>query len=363
MFTTNKVLWFTPPPARARLADRQPGIDILMGGVGDSGRYGLLARLLAVAAGSLLLANCSGSTSKLDPKYGVSASARVVEPGAPVPKGGGVYRVGKPYQVGGRTYVPEEDPSYKAEGFASFYADNFHGRFTANGEVFDMNSITAAHPTMPLPSYARVTNLRNKKSIIVRVNDRGPYVGNRVIDLSVKTARLLDFYGQGLAKVKVEYVGRAPLAGSDDRKLMATLRDGNSPGSDESNDKVMVASNQAFAPAYFDSRPLTEVPRPPERPFRVDGAPSNGAQGVAQSMASAEPEADEVVAAEPLARPRMADAMGRAPMVDAKPMADARPVARQTANLPTSPSVSPVSAFAPTRYDAPAGFMSGRGLY
>ena len=334
-----------------------------MGGVGDSGRYGLLARLLAVAAGSLLLANCSGSTSKLDPKYGVSASARVVEPGAPVPKGGGVYRVGKPYQVGGRTYVPEEDPSYKAEGFASFYADNFHGRFTANGEVFDMNSITAAHPTMPLPSYARVTNLRNKKSIIVRVNDRGPYVGNRVIDLSVKTARLLDFYGQGLAKVKVEYVGRAPLAGSDDRKLMATLRDGNSPGSDESNDKVMVASNQAFAPAYFDSRPLTEVPRPPKRPFRVDGAPSNGAQGVAQSMASAEPEADEVVAAEPLARPRMADAMGRAPMVDAKPMADARPVARQTANLPTSPSVSPVSAFAPTRYDAPAGFMSGRGLY
>ena len=280
-----------------------------------------------------------------------------------MPKGGGVYRVGKPYQVGGRTYVPEEDPSYKAEGFASFYADNFHGRFTANGEVFDMNSITAAHPTMPLPSYARVTNLRNKKSIIVRVNDRGPYVGNRVIDLSVKTARLLDFYGQGLAKVKVEYVGRAPLAGSDDRKLMATLRDGNSPGSDESNDKVMVASNQAFAPAYFDSRPLTEVPRPPERPFRVDGAPSNGAQGVAQSMASAEPEADEVVAAEPLARPRMADAMGRAPMVDAKPMADARPVARQTANLPTSPSVSPVSAFAPTRYDAPAGFMSGRGLY
>ena len=334
-----------------------------MGGVGDSGRFGLLARLLGVAAGSLLLANCSGSTSKLDPKYGVSASARVVEPGAPVPKGGGVYRVGKPYQVAGRTYVPEEDPSYKAEGFASFYADNFHGRFTANGEVFDMNSITAAHPTMPLPSYARVTNLRNKKSIIVRVNDRGPYVGNRVIDLSVKTARLLDFYGQGLAKVKVEYVGRAPLAGSDDRKLMATLRDGNSPGSDESNDKVMVASNQAFAPAYFDSRPLTEVPRPPERPFRVDGAPSNGAQGVAQSMASAEPEADEVVAAEPLARPRMADAMGRAPMVDAKPMADARPVARQTANLPTSPSVSPVSAFAPTRYDAPAGFMSGRGLY
>ncbi len=324
-----------------------------MGGVGDSGRFGLRARLLAVAAGSLLLANCSGSTSKLDPKYGVSASARVVEPGQPVPKGGGVYRVGKPYQVAGRTYVPEEDPSYKAEGFASFYGDDFHGRYTANGEVFDMNSITAAHPTMPLPSYARVTNLRNKKSIIVRVNDRGPYVGNRVIDLSVKTAKLLDFYGQGLAKVKVEYIGRAPLAGSDDRKLMATLRDGNSPANDRTNDKVLVASNQAFAPALFDSRPMTEVPRPPERPFRVDGAPPSGAQ----AAMGPEPEGDEIAAAEPMARPRVADAMGRAPMLEAKPLA------RQAANLPTSPSVSPVSAFAPTRYDAPAGFMSGRGLY
>ncbi|MDI1346603.1 MAG: septal ring lytic transglycosylase RlpA family protein [Pseudolabrys sp.] len=302
----------------------------------------LLARLAAVAAGSLVLANCSGGPGRLDPKYGVSASARVVEPGQPVPKGGGVYRVGKPYQVAGRTYVPEEEPGYKAEGFASWYGDDFHGRYTANGEVFDMNSISAAHPTMPLPSYARVTNLRNHKSIIVRVNDRGPYVGNRVIDLSVKTAKLLEFYGQGVAKVKVEYVGRAPLAGSDDRKLVATLRDGNSPV----NDKVLVASNKAFVPAYFDSRPMTEVPRPPERPFRVDGA---------HQVASHEPEADETPAAEPAApaRPRLADAIVR------EPVAPARSI--QTA--PRSPAVSPVSAYAPTRYDAPAGFMSGRGLY
>jgi rare lipoprotein A len=309
-----------------------------MGGVGDSGRFRLFARLLTVAAGSLALANCAGS-GKVDPKYGVSASARVIEPGQPVPKGGGVYRVGKPYQVAGRTYVPEEDPTYKAEGLASFYADNFHGRYTANGEIFDMNSITAAHPTMPLPSYARVTNLRNHKSIIVRVNDRGPYVGNRVIDLSIRTAKLLDFYGQGLAKVKVEYIGRAPLAGSDDRKLVATLRDGG-PASEKS---VMVASNKPYAPTFFDNRPMTEVPRPPERPFRVDGG---------QQLASTGSEADEASAAESTpeaAHQRMTVATLRAPAPE------------QT--VQSNSAVSPVSAYAPTRYDSRAGFMSGRGLY
>lgn len=311
-----------------------------MGGLGDKGRLGLLARLVAVAAGSLALANCSGGVGRVDPKYGVSASARVVEPGQAVPKGGGVYRVGKPYQVAGRTYVPEEDPGYKAEGLASWYGDDFHGRYTANGEIFDKDSISAAHPTMPLPSYARVTNLRNHKSIIVRVNDRGPYVGNRVIDLSVKTAKLLEFYGQGVAKVKVEYVGRAPLAGSDDRKLAATLRDGNSPV----NDKVLVASNKAFVPAYFDSRPMTGVPRPPERPFRVDGA---------HQVASLE--AEELPAAEPAApaRPRMAEAVVGTPISRATPALGAQ----------GATAVSPVSAYAPTRYDAPVGFMSGRGLY
>ena len=163
---------------------------------------------------------------RIDPRYGVAASARVVEPGQPVPKGGGVYRVGKPYTVAGRVYVPEENINYSAVGLASWYGDDFHGRYTANGEVFDMNSISAAHPTLPLPSYVRVTNLANNRSIVVRVNDRGPYVGDRVIDVSVKTAELLGFYGHGVARVKVDYVGRAPLNGSDDRKLIATLREG-----------------------------------------------------------------------------------------------------------------------------------------
>ena len=168
----------------------------------------------------LALANCA---SKVDPKYGVSSSPRVVNAGDPVPKGGGTYRVGKPYVVAGRTYVPEENINYRAEGIASWYGDDFHGRLTANGEVFDMHSISAAHPTLPMPSYVRVTNLANQKSIIVRVNDRGPYAANRVIDLSVRAAKLLGFHDKGLGRVRVEYVGRAPLEGSDDRQLVATL--------------------------------------------------------------------------------------------------------------------------------------------
>src|SRR6185437_794295 len=154
------------------------------------------ARTLAAVGTCLALANCASSgkfASRLDPKYGVSSSPRVVAYGEPVPKGGGTYRVGKPYTVAGRVYVPEEDVNYREDGIASWYGDDFHGRLTANGEVFDMDALTAAHPTLPMPCYARVTNLSNGKSLIVRVNDRGPYHGNRLIDVSNKAAELLDF--------------------------------------------------------------------------------------------------------------------------------------------------------------------------
>jgi peptidoglycan lytic transglycosylase len=187
------------------------------------------ARSAAVLGACLVLANCASSgkfASRVDPKYGVSSSPRVVAYGEPVPKGGGTYRVGKPYTVGGRVYVPEEDVNYREDGTASWYGDDFHGRLTANGEVFDMDALTAAHPTLPMPCYARVTNLSNGKSLIVRVNDRGPYHGNRLIDVSNKAAELLEFKGNGTAHVRVEYVGRAPLEGSDDRQLIATLRTG-----------------------------------------------------------------------------------------------------------------------------------------
>ncbi|RIK97641.1 MAG: septal ring lytic transglycosylase RlpA family lipoprotein [Proteobacteria bacterium] len=212
------------------------------------GSRGISARQVARAAvltcASLALANCSVA-NRVDPKYGVSASPRVVAFGQPVPKGGGTYRVGKPYVVGGRMYVPKEDRNYRAEGIASWYGDAFHGRLTANGEVFDMASLSAAHPTMPLPSYARVTNLRNGRSLVVRVNDRGPYHGNRVIDVSNRAAKLLDFTSRGVAQVRVEYVGPAPLEGSDDRQLMATLRTGEPAPSPSA---VRVAAARPFVP-------------------------------------------------------------------------------------------------------------------
>ena len=188
--------------------------------------------------------------------------------GEPVPKGGGTYRVGKPYTVAGRIYVPEEDVNYREEGLASWYGDDFHGRLTANGEVFDMGSLTAAHPTLPMPCYARVTNLSNGKSLIVRVNDRGPYHGNRLIDVSNKAAELLEFKGNGVARVRVEYVGRAPLEGSDDRQLMATLRTG-APAPSPS--MVRVASARPFVPELPSSaaRIRGEVPMPEGRPYSL----------------------------------------------------------------------------------------------
>lgn len=248
------------------------------------------ARGVAAVATCVVLANCASSNkfaSRVDPKYGVSSSPRVVALGDPVPKGGGTYRIGKPYVVAGKTYVPEEDVNYRAEGMASWYGDDFHGRLTANGEVFDMTSLTAAHPTLPMPSYARVTNVSNGKSLIVRVNDRGPYHGNRLIDVSNKAAELLEFKGNGVAKVRVEYVGRAPLEGSDDRQLLATLRTG-VPAPSPS--MVRVASAKPFVPELPGSSRGTirgDVPMPEGRPYNLGNTSADMASLNATSEMSA----------------------------------------------------------------------------
>jgi rare lipoprotein A len=135
--------------------------------------------------------------------------------GQPVPKGGGVYKVGEPYQVDGQWYTPAEQPGYERSGMASYYAHDFHGRRTSNGEIFDMWALSAAHPTLPLPSYAYVTNLENGRTLLLRVNDRGPYVNDRLIDVSLAAARYLGFETRGTARVRVRYAGRAPLSGDD----------------------------------------------------------------------------------------------------------------------------------------------------
>jgi rare lipoprotein A len=205
---------------------------------------GVSARVAFIAGTALMLANCKATTStNLDSKYGVTASPRKFNDGEEIPKGNGRYHIGKPYVIAGVTYYPEENPNYRATGIASWYGDAFHGRLTSNGEIFDMRSITAAHPTLPLPSYVRVTNVSNGRSLIVRVNDRGPFHASRVIDVSVRAADLLGFKQQGTARVRVEYVGRAKLEGSDDMQLAATLRhDGPAPAPNQ----VRVAQQRPF---------------------------------------------------------------------------------------------------------------------
>lgn len=188
-------------------------------------------RWLTLSVLCLGVVACSSTTEKKTSKskeyfpeseYGVKASPRVVAEAGPVPKGGGRYVVGQPYTVRGKKYVPQHNPDYKDEGLASWYGSAFHGRKTANGEVYDQYHLSAAHPTMPLPSYARVTNVENGSSVVVRVNDRGPFHRGRIIDVSDKTAELLDMKHSGTAKVRVEYVGPAQLDGHDMPFLMAS---------------------------------------------------------------------------------------------------------------------------------------------
>lgn len=232
---------------------------ITIPGDGPRGRWSTLSKAKAfqvvgvVAVGALMTACASPKVTvarKQHPKeyfaesaYGVKASPRVVTDLRHIPRGGGRNLVGQPYKVAGKWYYPKEEPGYRRQGKASWYGSAFHGRLTANGEIYDTTRLTAAHPTMPLPSYARVTNLSNGSSVIVRVNDRGPYHSDRLIDLSQKAAMVLDYHDTGTASVKVEYVGRAPLEGNDDSFLMASYH---APGVDpygQPASGVMIAMN------------------------------------------------------------------------------------------------------------------------
>lgn len=163
-------------------------------------------RYAVVLLGGASLVACAGIT----PRYPSQARGPQAAPPAQ-----GEYKVGKPYQVGGVWYVPREQPNYDQTGVASWYGEQFHMKATANGETFDMATVSAAHTTLPLPSLVEVTNLDNGRRLVVRVNDRGPFVGDRIIDLSREAARQLGFERQGLARVRVKYVGPGPLLGPD----------------------------------------------------------------------------------------------------------------------------------------------------
>lgn len=246
-----------------------------------------VSAVLAVAlAGCGSQAPVTSAKAKIDPKLGVAPSPRVVAMGQKVPKGGGKSMVGRPYTVAGKRYVPQLDPDYSRVGLASWYGDAFHGRRTANGEIFDSTALTAAHPTMPLPSYARVTSLDTGRSIVVRVNDRGPFHSNRMIDISRRAADVIGVRRAGIGRVKVDYVGPAPVQGDDTAYLMASYRgpaEGIQPGMPE----TMVADAGLGLPGVgriagaigsaigFGDQPSAETPRrtaPVEQPIVVAAA-------------------------------------------------------------------------------------------
>ncbi|MFB9950826.1 septal ring lytic transglycosylase RlpA family protein [Rhizobium puerariae] len=237
-------------------------------------------------------------------EYGVKASPRVVGDGQAIPKGGGRFMVGQPYQVKGQTYVPKEDPNYNKNGLASWYGSAFHGRLTANGEVYDSEHLSAAHPTFPLPSYARVTNLETGSSVIVRVNDRGPYHPGRILDVSEKTAEMLDIKRTGTAKVNVQYVGRARMDGQDTPFLMASyIRKGDRLPSIRPEGQiatgVMVASNQPLGDqlqSYGSSmpQPVVQAGRVPAGAKPVSsGKPASAAQNNVAAASQAAPKPND----------------------------------------------------------------------
>lgn len=159
-------------------------------------------RTLAICATVLLLSSCGSSKDSLYRKLskGDSISQHYT----------GHYKVGNSYKVNQKTYHPKKDHKYIETGMCSWYGHNqkFHGKKTANGDTFNKNLLTAAHRTLPMPSMVKVTNLNNNKSLVVMINDRGPFRKDRIMDVSEEAAKILGFKNQGVAKVKVQYLAK-----------------------------------------------------------------------------------------------------------------------------------------------------------
>lgn len=203
----------------------------------------------------------------------------------------------KPYQINGVWYYPKEDRNYNVVGIGSWYGEQFHNRRTANGEIFDMDIASAAHKTLPLPSLVEVTNLENGRRMIVRVNDRGPFVGDRVIDLSKAAAEELGYRRQGVAKVRVKYIGPAPKSLFDPPRqyAQAPVRSAAPARSfediQEPSQRVQVLPTKPepeWSPSPSLSAPPINPPDPVKTPTLVTGAPKAGFRVQAGAFASRE---------------------------------------------------------------------------
>jgi len=192
-------------------------LAVIIGGC--SGAPQLQPNTHSPASAATVVANPAPKNAVLVPNTAPSSKSKKAIGSMPaLGKGGGYRKIGKPYLINGVRYVPRHDPDYEETGIASWYGHGFHGKKTANGEFYNMHGLTAAHRTLPLPSFVSVTNLQNGRKVKVRVNDRGPFKKGRVIDVSSQVAKELRFSEQGTAKVKVKYLGPAPLDSGDRRE-------------------------------------------------------------------------------------------------------------------------------------------------
>ena len=219
------------------------------------GRGQIFRGFLILLPVALILGACSSSSNNHHAGYG----------------GGGSYKVGKPYKIAGRWYHPAEDPGYNRVGTASWYGPQFHGRQTANGERFNMNALTAAHTTLPMPSWVRVTNIENGRSIVLRVNDRGPFVGDRIIDVSRRGAQLLGFERQGTARVRVQVV-----AGPDAPAPVQMASAQRSSAAPKPASKSMPVTEPARATEALVAAPVDAVEVGATVPAAADEASSGG---------------------------------------------------------------------------------------
>ena len=230
-------------------------------------------RIWFAVTAAILVSACA------ETQLAIHSAKRVVD--AVEEKPSAEYKVGKPYQIGGIWYYPKEDYDFDETGIASWYGTKFHGRRTANGEIYDMNALTAAHRTLPMPSYVRVTNLENGRSLVLKVNDRGPFARGRIIDVSRRGSQLLGFQRKGTAKVRVQILADKSRAIASRLKSQKQLAQTGSPITVKRLPKAKVNAEQLPPPTGAKaSEPIASLPPPKPAPApaqpAAEAAPPQG---------------------------------------------------------------------------------------
>lgn len=288
--------------------------------------------LMAVVAAVLILSGCGDDKTRIPANAPGYVKGKAVHP---------TIKIGKPYRIGWKKYYPEYDPDYDEEGIASWYGPNFHGKMTANGETFNQWAMTAAHPTLPMPSMVRVTDVKTGKSIVVRINDRGPFAEDRIIDLSRGAAEALGTRARGLAKVRVEYLREETEAYIAKLQLKK-------PESWREVDMAQAKIDEALHESHaVDMASASTETEPPKQPQRADAVPEHFAYEAPQSEAGETTIDVRGVKMEEIGYAEDAFSVLDVAEYDAPPPSKS-PFVHQTGYLkapqPAAPSVSPIEA-------------------